>query len=433
MSFRFVIYGMLLAAWSGPGIAWAGTSESEDGKSKKFFSPGIGLSFDYRTNVYRSEQEAIPAGALFLVPSFEVGVVTPQTDWSLDGSSGLRKFLVVGEPEATSGVERAQRLTNLDTYNEFNVGGDLEVLRGNPVGVQVTERGTLRNNSADKDYALAPFTSQFRNRATGAMRLSPGEALSIYGGVVHLYDAFRTPSSEGLVRFNNRETFGPTADLKWSFFPRTYWVVRGSYEEVRWVDTVVEVTDSESVGTLQNELALPDSNHFKVRAGIEGQFTSKVYFDFLVGKGTAIYDPASAPVNKIDMSLGSSVEGADGLLIATQLRYQPTKKTRLSFSYRKDFLDAFFTNYVKFDVFQASITGDYGSVLPTLSYTTRVETYEGDIFRKDILSRLRGGFGVRLAESTRMDLGLGWQQRASSDVKVEYDDFNVSLGFHWSH
>jgi hypothetical protein len=63
----------------------------------------------------------------------------------------------------------------------------------------------------------------------------------------------------------------------------------------------------------------------------------------------------------------------------------------------------------------------------------RVETYEGDIFREDILSRLRGGLGVRLAESTHMNLGVGWQQRASSDVTVEYDDFNVSLGFNWAH
>ena len=202
---------------------------------------------------------------------------------------------------------------------------------------------------------------------------------------------------------------------------------------MRWVDTVVEVTDAESVGTLQNELALPDSNHFKLRTGIEGQFTPKIYFDFLAGRGTAIYDAASAPVNKIDSSLGSSIQGPDGLLIATQLRYQPSDKTRLVVSYRKDFLDAFFTNYVKFDVIQASVSGEYGPVLPTLSYTSRVETYQGDIFREDILSRIRGGLGIKMARTTRMNLGFGWQQRASSDVTVEYDDFDVSLGFNWTH
>jgi len=96
-------------------------------------------------------------------------------------------------------------------------------------------------------------------------------------------------------------------------------------------------------------------------------------------------------------------------------------------------LDAFFTNYVKFDVLQAGVSGEYGPVLPTLSYTSRVETYQGDIFREDILSRIRAGLGIKMARTTLMNLGFGWQQRASSDVTVEYDDFDVSVGFNWVH
>jgi hypothetical protein len=392
-------------------------------------TPSLTSRFAYRSNVYRSEADPVYAGELYLQPKLEIAVDTPQLDWGLDGAWGARKFIFVGAPSDGAVIERSDRLQNLDQFNEFNAGTGLVLFERSVVGLEISDRATLRNNSADADYAQAPFTSQTRNRASGALRISPGEALELKGGVTHTMDIFQTPGLDGLVRFNSRTIMGPTGDLRWNFFPRTSFVVSAVYEQVRWQDTVVSFEDDGEIGSLQNELALPNSDHLKIRSGFEGQLTKKLYIDILLGAGQAIYDGSSSDVSKIDTNLDDGVAWKDGFLIASQVRYKPSEQSSVGLSYRKDFLDAFFTNVVKYDTVQLTSSFRWASVEPSFGYLLRTERYSGDLSRDDILNRFSGAVRLYAAQASSFELGMWWQERASSDVSVEYADVSGFLTY----
>ena len=90
-----------------------------------------------------------------------------------------------------------------------------------------------------------------------------------------------------------------------------------------------------------------------------------------------MYDGDSSDVNKIDLNLNDGVSWKDGLLIASNLRYKPSETSHMGISYRKDFLDAFFTNVVKYDTVQLSGSVRWADVEPSLGYLLRTERYRG--------------------------------------------------------
>ncbi|MFT4627793.1 MAG: hypothetical protein ACI8PZ_006480 [Myxococcota bacterium] len=391
-------------------------------------TPSLGVGFDYRTNVYRSESAPSSAGSLTITPGLDIGVKSDQVRWRLFGNWVGRKFLFVQANEAIPPAEPGTRVANLDRFNQFAVGTSLDVFSEEPVGIVLDDRATLQNNNADADLAKAPFTTQIRNRLQGGLRVSPGPALDLVLGGHHAFDEFRTPGPEGQQSFNTRNTFGPDLNVEWRFFPRTALVFNLEYSAVRWRDSVVLADSGDSIGTFQGEVALPNSSQVKARTGIEGQFTEKVYFDFLVGYGIATYDEASAETVKIDGAIGEDVRGLDGLLIATEARYQFVEKANLKLGYRKDFLDSFFTNYVAYHYAYAGVGVPVGPVDTSLTYGARFEAYRGDAQRDDIFNRVALDLAINTTDYMSVDLGTWWQQRASSDIAVEYDDWNVHVG-----
>jgi hypothetical protein len=391
-------------------------------------TPSVGLGFDYRTNVYRTEIAPTPAGSLALRPALDIGVQTDQVQWKLGGSWVGRKFLFVGSNEQGSEIDAAQRVANLDRFNQFTAGTTLDVFPNEPVGIVLDERATLRNNNADADYAQGPFTTQIRNRIMGGLRASPGPALDIQLGGHHAFDEFLTPAVDGQQSFNTRNTFGPQLDVKWRFFPRTALTLNAEYSAVRWRDSVVSTDSGDALGTFQGEVALPNSTQLKARVGIEGQFTEKLYWDLLAGYGTAIYDENSAETVKIDGAVGADLAGLEGLLLATEAKYAFVEQAKIKVGYRKDFVDSFFTNYVAYHFVYTGLELELGPVVPSVTYGTRFEAYRGDAIRDDILNRLNLGVAVNATDYIAVDLNTWWQQRASSDIAVEYDDWNVHVG-----
>ncbi len=389
-------------------------------------TPSVALGFDYRTNVYRTEAAPTPAGSMVFRPGLDIGVKTDQVRWRLGGSWTGRKFLFVGANE--DAAASTNPAANLDRFNEFGASTTLDVFPGEVVGIVLDERATLRNNNADADWAKAPFTTQVRNRISSGLRASPGPALDFVVGGHHAFDEFLTPAADGQQSFNSRNTFGPHLDVEWRFFPRTALTFNVDYSAVRWRDPVVEAESGDTLGAFQGELALPNSNHVKVRSGIEGQFTEKLFWDLLVGYGVAAYDPESAETTKIDGGIAASVQGAERILVATEGRYVFVEQAAMKIGYRKDFLDSFFTNYVAYHYVYAGLGLELGPVEPSVEYGTRLESYRGDAVRDDILNRLNIAVAVNATDYAAVDIGTWWQQRASSDIAVEYDDWNVHVG-----
>ena len=108
---------------------------------------------------------------------------------------------------------------------------------------------------------------------------------------------------------------------------------------------------------------------------------------------------------------------------------KPSEQSNVGLSYRKDFLDAFFTNVVKYDTVQLTGAFRLGSFEPSFGYLLRTEQYSGDLSRDDILNRFSAGLRYYASEASSIELGMWWQERASSDVSVEYDDISTFLTY----
>ena len=63
-----------------------------------------------------------------------------------------------------------------------------------------------------------------------------------------------------------------------------------------------------------------------------------------------------------------------------------------------------------------------------LEFGARFEGYQGEVVRNDIRLVAKGDVMVYARDWLEVGAGVTWNQRASEDDTVEYDDVNVHLG-----
>jgi hypothetical protein len=354
-------------------------------------------------------------------------VDTPQNQFLLGGQWELRKYLTVAD-DGSSDVDRAVRISALDRFNDFNVSASVDSFKHEVVGLRLYEQATLRNNEADSGVTGDPFTTQLRNALGGGLRISPGQALEVVPGASWSFDEYRLPVSAGLsrTRFNSRNTYGPNLKVKWDFFPRTSLVSDFSLEFNRWAEN--EVTSDAIDPLFGDSITLPDSTHLKFNTGLQGRFTERVFLDLLAGYGTAIYDETTV-VEDLAQA-GTDLTGGRGILATVQLRYKMTDETQASIGYKRSFSDAFFTSFVAYDHLYAQLSASVADVRPTLRYSMRMEQYDGQVIRSDVLSRLDAGVAYDVQRWAALSAGVFWQQRAVAEQlydDAEYDDFTFSF------
>lgn len=418
----------LLSGYSLP--AYAGAGDHVALGSNGSFAPSIGAAFDYRTNVYRSEVDPSPAGSFALIPGFDLTAGSNDHALKLHGDWTARKFVFVGVPEGEEAdVEGVSRATTLDQFNQFGAVLGAELFQQDSIGLTLNNQARLVNNSADADFSQTPFVTQLRNALDGGLRFRPGDVLTLSTLGQFTYDQFSVPAVDGQSTYNSRLVYGPELSVNYSFLPKTSFILSGEYNLHRWDQTAVAVEDGQTIGQLQGELGLPDSNHLKVRTGLQGAVTEKVRLDLLLGYGSALYLGDDSGVTKVDAGLSSGPTGLERFLVATRLDVEiASPGTGVGIFYLRDFMDSFFTNYVAYQEVGASAQAMVADRLqPSLKFTARPETYVGDLSRSDVLLRLSNNYRVVLADYASMDAGFGWQQRASSDILVEYDDWNVRV------
>ncbi len=392
--------------------------------------PDVDLGAEYRSNVYRQEEGGPGAGNLLLAPG--VTAKLAGDDHAFDGSFDwrLRKFLFVGDGALEN--QPPGRVGNLDRFNEFSGAASLDAFKRNAVGFRLSERVALQNWTADAPFADLPYSSVFRNALNGAVRTGGQQtSVGLLVGGQWTFDSYLAPvvgEREGPI--NSRHAFGPKAELKWSFLPRTAVVVRGSYTLNRWQNNFLESDIDQPDGAV----AVPDSEQLKVWSGLEGRITEKLFVEMSVGYGAAPYDPTSVPgtAGQADQ-IGASVVGARRFLAKGQVRYdiRPSTPgrpgTKVSAGYIRDFRDSFFTNWVGLDQVFVDFDGRIGPVLPSARYEVRFEEYFGELTRSDTLHRVTADVGYRLREYAKVAVGGWFHRRASSDAQVEYDDVNVHV------
>ena len=225
-------------------------------------------------------------------------------------------------------------------------------------------------------------------------------------------------------RLNNRNTYGPTLDVKWDFFPHTAVVFHTHYDLNRWGQNSLDSLD----GAL-GDISVPNSSHFKATLGLEGRFTAKLYADLILGYGFALYDEAS--VAGAVAAAAADLSGIDGLLVKTQLRYRITPETEASVGYRRDFTDSFFTNYVTYDHLYAQFAANIADIRPRIRYSLRFEGYEGQVTRNDVVNSLDLGADYDFRKWGQVNAGFNWTQRAIAEQiyqDAEYDEFRFDVG-----
>lgn len=380
--------------------------------------PSIQVGGEYRTNLYRSEVEPVSGANLRVAPAATLSAGSEDHSFKLGGVWELRKFLFVAEHPQTATLSAGERASRFDRYNDFGVNANMALFRREVVGFTLSNATNLRNTTTDAQFSEAPFTSQFRNNLSGGIPIRPGAALSITPGAAWAYDQYLAPQRDGVDgrSLSNRHSYGPNLDAKWSFLPRTAVFFNASYRTNQWTDgPVLEAIPDASIGS-------PDSDVIRTLAGIDGRFTERIFLNLGVGYGVGLYDA------------GVNASGLDGLLLSAQARYQLVQGegdeggASWSLGYQKDFRDNFFTNYVAVNRVYTSLSGNVRDFRPSLRYEIRSEGYKGEqVTRTDLVNRIQADFGYAVSDWATITPGAYWQQRASSDDQVEYDDWNIHL------
>ncbi len=379
------------------------------------FAPGIDIGGEYRTNIYRAESDVTGGANLRFAPKATFSVGGEDHEFRFGGEWELRKFLFV-EEVAGSTLSNAERVSSLDRINDFGVNANTSLFKREVIGLELSESLNMRNYSTDAEYSEAPFTTQLRNNVGGGLRISPGPALNITPGGSWSYTQYRVPQRPGIDDrvLNSRNAYGPSLAAKWSFLPRTAVYANASYMVNSWVSGPVQ----EAAGNL---FEVPSSQFVRSMAGIDGRFTNKLFLDAGIGYGVGIYES------------GVNLSGLDGLLAKVQGRYQiidggeERAGTAFTLGYEKTFRDSFFTSYNAINRIYTGVGAGVGNFQPSVNYEIRFEDYQGAVTRQDIVNRLSVNATYQIQNWATIVPGVSWQQRASNQTTVEYDDVNIHL------
>ena len=331
-----------IGVWMVPGLALAAPGDHIRA-GEMVIVPDINLGAEYRTNVYRNEDAGVPAANVHVKPGVSATLEGEDHGFKSNGEWTLRKFFFVGESDLLS-AETPDRVTNLDRIDEFSLAAGIDTFKRSVVGLRLDDNLSRQNWTADAEYADLPYSSQFRNTLDGGVRINPGPALEFLPGASWTYDSYQVPrlgGEDGERALNKRHTYGPSLNVRWAFLPRTSLVLASTYTWYRWQQNVLESNGADA----GSEIALPDSESLKLWSGIDGRFTEKLFLQFMVGYGSAVYDPDSAPVVETTPDAEISVSGLRKLLINSQIRFDITPSTerrpgtKVSVGYIRDFRD----------------------------------------------------------------------------------------------
>ncbi len=413
---------MVRALVFGLGCVWTASAYAGPGDhirvGEATITPSISLGIEHSTNVYHADSDVVGGTDFRLAPGLQIGVDGPDLRFSLSGEYELRKYF---QPS----------LTSLDRFSDFQIGTSLEALRRGPIGFGIADSIGLRNSPTDIPSSDAPFQTQFRNQLDGSVNIRPGSALQIRLGGRWAFDDIQVASGITSSRaFNRKHSGGPTLAVEWNFFPRTAVLLDGSYEFHRWGENVIDTVDSATSDSLGDELAKPDSDHFRISLGMQGRVTQKIVVVLRAGYGFANYDEASVDGGESASTEGyaEDLRGAEHLLLNASFRYDFSERDQFVLGYEKDFNDVFFSNYAAYHRVFSRVNKRISKRFGTAGELgVRYEDYAGEIARQDLFLEAEASFSTYINDWADISLGAAFDRRGSSDPDVLYNDLNVYL------
>ncbi len=405
--------------------------------------PSAELSLHRRTNVYLEEGETgggppvSPGTALWIQPDVTFKLDGSDVTLQLGAHYAAKKYF-----QSAVGTENSTDVANLSRYKDFGLRGNLVLLKNSMVGLKLRNSTTLSGSELEEDDAENPYLDLLRIQNSGRITVRPGSSLDVDLGGDFNYSTYTFLSGDNL-----RVGYGPAAEAKWKFLPKTAVVGSWSMEWFDWRDNFQGVPDSSTSTSdvIGSYLGVPDGRLARLEGGLRGRLTERLVLGLTIGYGTAIYDEQSVLDDAAtepggDQELDPVVDGfgidlkglPDGLLSTVSAAYSPVESQTFSISYRKDFQDVVFSNYVAFHRVRVGYSGMFADRYGAdLSFSYRNENYDGETDRTD--HRLIGNAAVRYVATRYLDAtaGITWKRRASADQlnpDIEYDDVDFHAG-----
>lgn len=421
-------------------------------------TPSVNAGVGAHSNVYLADQD--PVAAPDLTFGAHLKLQYEQPDHAIGAGVGWagRKFLDTDPKDAVN-------VQNLDQFNNFDGSLDLKLFRRSRLGLRVNDGFQVTNTPTELGTAKSNANIvTISNDTNGGLLIRPGSALEI--GVLGQVgiDSYRVPDAfaeevQLNASFNDRASYGPTLSGRWALFPKT--AVQGQVGMIwnRWSDNLIRAAGPEVEGLDYGDyLGKPDSMGWRTTWGIKGQFTAKLGAEVSLGFGQLWYDEqtvldeadtldlaeSSAELDLTDTSKTAENFARDltsfreGSLATVQLSWVALPGQTINVGWKKDFQDAFFTNYVAYNTFFAKYQGNFldERLKPSAELGWRFDNFHGEVARADLNVRAAAGAAWQFTPFLSAQLQGGWTERACAQKgcnggafePTEYDDFYGNLG-----
>ncbi len=416
-------------------------------------TPSVMTGFEYHSNIYLADGRDQPVfGALSWVlrPELELAFDGEKVKLDFGAGWGLKKFFDF-QPNDDIHPDNADQFTN------FNATFGLMALPKSAVGFRLDDRFEVQNQPGELPTTTgSSLMVHISNDTNGGVTLRPGSALEfdVLGNIG--LDRYTLPEDlvEGVgeANINNRTNYGPVVNARWKFLPKTSLTGTASVNWTRWDNNLIIAVGPESDGVNYGEyLGKPNAVAWRTSWGVRGQFTPKLAAGVEVGYGqmyydeeTVLADAGSLPGSSQEIDLVGEENFArdltsfsEGFLVNAQMAYAPLRNHKVTFGYRKDFQDAFFTNYVAYNYLFLRYEGLVITRLGlTGEVTYRIDAFHGEIARDDQNVGVKLGGAWNFNDALSAGVSAGWNERACLDPACEngafyptqYDDFWGQLG-----
>lgn len=401
------------------------------------FIPSVQLFGTHRTNTFLQEgtvgggDEVIPGTAITLHPTLSLKADGTDVLFELGAGYSAKKYI-------------QESVADLDRFKDFDISTRLVLLRNAVVGLKVEDKFDLNGFESEATKADDPYVQVLRNTSGARLTIRPGPSLELDLGGNLNYTNYDTPRSAS---DNTRVSYGPAADLKWKFLPKTALVGNWEMEWFSWDKNIISPeADGTTTGDFGSYLGVPNGRTLRLEGGVRGRFTERLVLGLVVGYGSAIYDEqsvidaagsvdgnASAEIDASTQGFDSDLQGfPQGILGGVDISYSLLESQVFSLGYRKDFQDVFFTNYVLYNRVHLGYEGLFADRYGvSLNANYRFEDYAGEVDRND--HRIVGTAALRYVATKYLDLNAStvWRRRASADQlnpDIEFDDLGFNFG-----
>lgn len=412
------------------------------------FEPSLATGFEYHSNVYLADgidSPVVGAPAFVFNPRIDGELDDADHQVSLGAGYALKKFI---DPAPKDPYQ----VQNLDRFSDLDANLSVNAFRRSVVGLRLDDRFSIQNTPSELQTsgvnANIVVTS---NDLQGGAVFRPGSALEI--GVLGMFglDNYNVPfelleSYQDNPNLNNRASYGPMLKASWRFLPKTSVLLNGSVTWNAWRDNLVAAIGPETEAGIYGEfIGKPDSVFWRASTGLRGQITNKVGVELTAGYGQAYYDEETVQADEGSLPGSSSeldITGSDvnaetfardltsfgeGLLVNAQLAWKPQKGQAVILGYKKDFQDAFFTNYVAYNYGFLRYEGTFFDRLSARGEgSVRLDDFHGEVSRADINLKLQANLAYDLTTWLAVTGGGGWAQRACGEANCRDDQFYSS-------